>query len=465
MTASGPQLSLFAPAAAVTTPARDAESAPTSTTRCSSKRARARARPRRSSIASSRSCARASRCAPIAAITFTEKAAAELRYRVRAELERHAAVDAACAAALDELDAAAICTLHAFAQRLLTEFPIEAGLPPRIEVRDEIASAVAFDARWERFVDQLLDEPAYQPRRRARPRGRREVRAAARGRRGVRRQLGPARPGPAAARAPRGRLDDWIAELEAALRGARPLHRRRRQAGRAARRARGLRGRAARRARHGRPHRAAAARAAVVQGRQRIGRKSIWRCDLEDAARAHPSQLGRRAGRRCSSGVATRSSATSRSRSPSSPTTTSPNAARAGELEFHDLLVLAAAAAARPAARPGRAARGSARALPAPARSTSSRTPTRSRSTSRCCSPPVDRRRRRRGRGAKSTIEPGPAVLRRRPEAVDLPVPAGRHRDVPARRATRSPTRRCCSRATSARPARCSRGSTTCSAS
>ncbi len=99
----------------------------------------------------------------IAAITFTEKAAAELRYRVRAELERHAATDATCATALDDLDGAAISTLHAFAQRLLTEFPIEAGLPPRVEVRDEIASGVAFDARWERFVDQLVDEPAHQP--------------------------------------------------------------------------------------------------------------------------------------------------------------------------------------------------------------------------------------------------------------------------------------------------------------
>ena len=100
----------------------------------------------------------------IAAITFTEKAAAELRYRVREELERHAAVDAACATALDELDAAAVCTLHAFAQRLLTAFPIEAGLPPRIEIQDEIASAVAFDARWERFVDQMVDDRAVSSR-------------------------------------------------------------------------------------------------------------------------------------------------------------------------------------------------------------------------------------------------------------------------------------------------------------
>ena len=73
----------------------------------------------------------------IAAITFTDKAAAELRHRVRAELERHAVADDACRTALEELDAAAICTLHAFAQRILTEFPIEAGLPPRIEIRDE----------------------------------------------------------------------------------------------------------------------------------------------------------------------------------------------------------------------------------------------------------------------------------------------------------------------------------------
>jgi ATP-dependent exoDNAse (exonuclease V) beta subunit len=93
----------------------------------------------------------------IAAITFTEKAAAELRDRIRAELARRNETEA-----LDELDGAAICTLHAFAQRILTEFPIEAGLPPRITVRDEISSRVAFESRWRTFVDALFEDPGLE---------------------------------------------------------------------------------------------------------------------------------------------------------------------------------------------------------------------------------------------------------------------------------------------------------------
>jgi len=92
----------------------------------------------------------------IAAITFTEKAAGELADRVRARLQ------ASAPEALADLDRAAICTLHAFAQRILTAFPIEAGLPPRITVLDEIASQLAFEARWERFVDRIIEEPALE---------------------------------------------------------------------------------------------------------------------------------------------------------------------------------------------------------------------------------------------------------------------------------------------------------------
>ena len=69
---------------------------------------------------------------------------------------------ARAAQALEELDGAAVATLHAFAQRLLTEHPIEAGLPPRVEVLDDIASQLAFEERWTRFVDELLDDPALE---------------------------------------------------------------------------------------------------------------------------------------------------------------------------------------------------------------------------------------------------------------------------------------------------------------
>ncbi len=99
----------------------------------------------------------------IVAVTFTEKAAAELRDRIRRELERHAITgDPLAREALDELDAAAVSTLHSFAQRLLTEHPIEAGLPPRVEVLDDIASQVTFEERWTRFIDRVLDDPALE---------------------------------------------------------------------------------------------------------------------------------------------------------------------------------------------------------------------------------------------------------------------------------------------------------------
>jgi ATP-dependent helicase/nuclease subunit A len=126
----------------------------------------------------------------IAAITFTEAAAAELRDRVYEALEQAAAgnedalvaeglldpleigsLDAAeleqrrarAHAALEEIDSAPISTLHGFAQRILTAHPFEAGLPPTFDVLDEGRSAVAFDDRWAAFVDELLDDASLAP--------------------------------------------------------------------------------------------------------------------------------------------------------------------------------------------------------------------------------------------------------------------------------------------------------------
>ena len=105
----------------------------------------------------------------IATITFTEKAAAELRNRIRCAFEEKVAdpsLDPGARGrfdvALDQVDAAAVSTLHAFAQRILSEHPLEAALPPAIDVLDEVASQIEFEERWSRFRDALLDDPTLQ---------------------------------------------------------------------------------------------------------------------------------------------------------------------------------------------------------------------------------------------------------------------------------------------------------------
>jgi len=98
----------------------------------------------------------------VAAITFTEKAAGELRQRVREEFERlaaEAAGDAARSAviqgALDALDDAPISTIHGFAGRLLREFPVEAGVDPAFEQLDALGSDLERGRLWEEWLSEL----------------------------------------------------------------------------------------------------------------------------------------------------------------------------------------------------------------------------------------------------------------------------------------------------------------------
>ena len=101
----------------------------------------------------------------IAAITFTEAAAAELRDRVREAFEKRlhdgaAGAEAdACRQAMADIDQAAIGTLHGFCLRILSEHPLDVGLPPRVEILDEVASQLAFQERWSTFVDELYTDP------------------------------------------------------------------------------------------------------------------------------------------------------------------------------------------------------------------------------------------------------------------------------------------------------------------
>ena len=106
----------------------------------------------------------------IAAITFTEAAAAELRDRVRerleisaGDLEVSAEERARCNQGVAGLDQASVQTLHGFATSLLQEKPLEAGLPPSFEVMDTISGDLAFEEAWETWIDGALEDAELRP--------------------------------------------------------------------------------------------------------------------------------------------------------------------------------------------------------------------------------------------------------------------------------------------------------------
>ncbi|MGF1597712.1 MAG: UvrD-helicase domain-containing protein [Acidimicrobiales bacterium] len=96
----------------------------------------------------------------IAAITFTEAAARELRTRVRDEIDRQGRdrADRHLANTAGQVETAAFTTLHGFALRILSDHPVEAGLPPGFAVADEIGSMLAFDEAWRVFTGQIGDD-------------------------------------------------------------------------------------------------------------------------------------------------------------------------------------------------------------------------------------------------------------------------------------------------------------------
>jgi ATP-dependent helicase/nuclease subunit A len=95
------------------------------------------------------------RLSEIAAVTFTEKAAADLRVRLRGELAR-----AGLHESLRELEIARIGTIHAFAAGLLRERPVEAGVDPGFTVADPLGARLLLDRTWEAWLPEALSDPA-----------------------------------------------------------------------------------------------------------------------------------------------------------------------------------------------------------------------------------------------------------------------------------------------------------------
>jgi ATP-dependent helicase/nuclease subunit A len=100
----------------------------------------------------------------ICAITFTEKAAGEMKVRLRQRLEeRGSAAGAAGVRARDvlrDLETAAISTFHSFAVSLLKERPIEARLDPQFKTLDEMQSELFFNGVWEPWLNKAIRERA-----------------------------------------------------------------------------------------------------------------------------------------------------------------------------------------------------------------------------------------------------------------------------------------------------------------
>ncbi len=99
----------------------------------------------------------------VVAVTFTRKAAGELKLRLRQKLDdaRGEAADEATAThlehALARLEEAHIGTIHSFCAEILRERPVEARIDPAFEEIDEEAAARLYDRAFQGWIERQLD--------------------------------------------------------------------------------------------------------------------------------------------------------------------------------------------------------------------------------------------------------------------------------------------------------------------
>jgi ATP-dependent exoDNAse (exonuclease V) beta subunit len=104
----------------------------------------------------------------IAAVTFTHKAAGELKLRLRQALDEargaapHPETRANLERALARLEEASIGTIHSFCAQLLRERPVEAVVDPGFEELQELEAARLFQRAFRRWLERQLeaDSPA-----------------------------------------------------------------------------------------------------------------------------------------------------------------------------------------------------------------------------------------------------------------------------------------------------------------
>ena len=106
----------------------------------------------------------------IAAVTFTEKAAGELKLRLREELERARGRSEGLErerveTALAYLEEARVSTIHGFCADLLRERPVEARVDPQFQVLTEDQAARLYDVAFEAWLQDQLREPGEGVRR------------------------------------------------------------------------------------------------------------------------------------------------------------------------------------------------------------------------------------------------------------------------------------------------------------
>jgi len=107
----------------------------------------------------------------VVAVTFTEKAAGEMKLRLRAELDRarHEATSVEerghLERALAALEVAHINTIHGFCADLLRERPVDAGIDPKFEVLDETAAEALLQEAFRNWFERALSVPGEGLRR------------------------------------------------------------------------------------------------------------------------------------------------------------------------------------------------------------------------------------------------------------------------------------------------------------